>query len=149
VIDEPSAANNVLGLRDGAIVDVGGGTTGVAILQHGKVVYTADEATGGTHFTLVIAGSLDLPFDEAEKLKTNPAEQARLFPLIRPVMEKVAAITTRHIRGWSVPSITLVGGTSAFPGMADVVEAYTGIRTTVAPHPMFVTPLGIALQDTG
>jgi len=148
VIDEPSAANNVLGLRDGAIVDVGGGTTGVAVLRDSEVVYTAAEPTGGTHFSLVIAGSLDVPFEEAEKLKTTPAEQARLFPLVRPVMEKVAAITTRHIRGWKVPTITLVGGTSAFPGIAEVVETYTGIRTTVAPHPMFVTPLGIALEDS-
>jgi ethanolamine utilization protein EutJ len=149
LIDEPSAANNVLRIRDGAIVDVGGGTTGVAVVRGGEVVYTADEPTGGTHFSLVIAGSQDLSFEEAEELKTTPSEQARLFPLVRPVMEKVAAITARHIQGWHVPSITLVGGTSAFPGMADVVEAYTGIHATVTPHPMFVTPLGIALQDPG
>ena len=47
-IDEPTAANNVLKIRDGAIVDVGGGTTGIAIFKNGEVVYTADEATGGT-----------------------------------------------------------------------------------------------------
>ena len=58
LIDEPSAANNVLGLQDGAIVDVGGGTTGIAVLKDGKVIYTADEATGGTHFSLVIAGAM-------------------------------------------------------------------------------------------
>src|SRR5574339_404575 len=44
--DEPTAANNVLQVRDGAIVDVGGGTTGVAVFQDGQVVYTADEPTG-------------------------------------------------------------------------------------------------------
>jgi ethanolamine utilization protein EutJ len=53
LIDEPSAANHVLQLRDGAIVDVGGGTTGIAVIENGQVVYTADEPTGGTHFTLV------------------------------------------------------------------------------------------------
>ena len=49
VMDEPTAAAAVLGIRDGAVVDVGGGTTGISILRDGKVVYTADEATGGTH----------------------------------------------------------------------------------------------------
>ena len=49
LIDEPSAANNVLGLKDGVIVDIGGGTTGIAVVENGKVVHTADEATGGTH----------------------------------------------------------------------------------------------------
>ena len=87
----------------------------------GQVVYTADEATGGTHFSLVIAGSLDLSFEEAEALKIRPEEQARLFPSLRPVMEKVASIILRHIEGRNVPSIILVGGSSAFPGMAEVV----------------------------
>jgi ethanolamine utilization protein EutJ len=32
----------VLGLQNGAIVDVGGGTTGIAILHDGNVIYTAD-----------------------------------------------------------------------------------------------------------
>src|SRR5262245_18714895 len=49
LIDEPTAANNVLQIQDGAIVDVGGGTTGIAIIENGNVRYTADEPTGGTH----------------------------------------------------------------------------------------------------
>src|SRR4029079_1237776 len=85
LIDEPTAANNVLQIKDGAIVDVGGGTTGIAIFKNGEVVYTADEPTGGTHFSLVIAGSTGTSFEEAEELKKNPNEQQRLFPIIRPV----------------------------------------------------------------
>src|ERR1044071_2371772 len=67
LIDEPTAANNVLKNQDGAIVDVGGGTTGIAIFKDGNVVYTADEPTGGTHFSLVIAGSTGTSFEEAEE----------------------------------------------------------------------------------
>lgn len=145
--DEPTAANNVLGLRDGAIVDVGGGTTGVAVLKDGKVIYTADEATGGTHFSLVIAGALGISFEEAETLKKDPAQQQRLFPIVRPVMEKVGVIVDRHLHGTKVDSITLVGGTTIFPGMAGVVQEVTGIPTHVPEHPLFVTPLGIALSD--
>ena len=100
LIDEPTAANNVLQIKDGAIVDVGGGTTGIAIFKDGKVVYTADEPTGGTHFSLVIAGSTDSTFEEAEALKKDPKEQTRLFPVIRPVMEKVGTIINRHIAGY-------------------------------------------------
>jgi ethanolamine utilization protein EutJ len=147
LIDEPSAANNVLRLREGAIVDVGGGTTGIAVLNHGEVIYTADEATGGTHFSLVIAGSLGISFEEAEALKTTPEEQPRLLPLVTPVMEKVASITERHIRGRDVNLITMVGGSSAFLGMADVVQNYIGVPTQVVSPPGFVTPLGLALHD--
>src|SRR5512144_2363488 len=117
LIDEPSAANNVLQIENGAIVDVGGGTTGIAVVRKGKVVYTADEPTGGTHFSLVIAGSTGLTFEEAEALKKDPREQTRLFPVIRPVMEKVGTIVRRHIAGHKVERIYLVGGTCAYPGM--------------------------------
>lgn len=144
LVDEPTAANNVLGLHDGALVDVGGGTTGIAVLQDGEVVYTADEATGGTHFNLVIAGALDISYEEAEKRKEDAGEQSRLQGVVRPVMEKVATIVERHIQGWQVDQITLVGGASAFPGFAGVVQEITGIDCRLAPHSQWVTPLGIA-----
>ena len=147
LIGEPSAANNVLRLREGAIVDVGGGTTGIAVLKDSKVIYTADEPSGGTHFTLVIAGALGISFEEAEALKTTLAEQPRLLPVVRPVMEKVANITEQHIHGKDVKQITMVGGSAAFLGMADVVQDYIGIPTRVVSHPLFVTPLGLALHD--
>jgi ethanolamine utilization protein EutJ len=145
-IDEPTAANNVLLLREGAIVDVGGGTTGIAVLRDGQVVYTADEPTGGTHFSLVVAGSLHITFEEAEVLKVTASEQPRLLPLVRPVMEKVASIIVRHVDGRDVNSIALVGGGCAFLGMADVISEYTGIAAHVPGNPVFVTPIGMALQ---
>jgi len=145
--DEPTAANLVLNKQNGAVVDVGGGTTGIAVIEDGKVVYTADEPTGGTHFSLVIAGALGMTFEDAEALKVQDAEHSRLFPLIRPVMEKVASITSRHIRDRKVDSITLVGGTAAFKDIASVVEEYTGIPTTVPIFPASITPLGLAMSD--
>lgn len=147
LIDEPTAANNVLQIEDGAIVDVGGGTTGIAVFKKGKVVYTADEPTGGTHFSLVIAGSTGSTFEEAEAMKTDPKEQPRLFPVIRPVMEKVGTIVRRHIAGHKVDKIYLVGGTCAYPGMDQVIEEVTGVETLLPGNPLFVTPLGIAMNN--
>lgn len=153
LVDEPSAANALLGLRQGAVVDIGGGTTGIAIIEAGEVVYTADEATGGTHFTLVIAGAHDISFERAEAMKLDPTQQHRLMPIVRPVIEKVSSITARHIAeyesqsGKAVQQLTMVGGTSSFPAMAEVVQEYTGIKTQVPERPMFVTPVGIALHD--
>jgi ethanolamine utilization protein EutJ len=146
-VDEPSAANSVLQIHDGAVVDVGGGTTGVAVVRDGKIVLTGDEATGGIHFSLVIAGALNISFEEAEQLKINPMEQPRLFPLVEPVMEKVATIVLRQIASHDVRAIYMVGGTSMFTGIDRVVERVTGIKTIVPPKPLFVTPLGIAMND--
>ena len=147
LIDEPTAANNVLQIQDGAIVDVGGGTTGIAIFKDGEVVYTADEPTGGTHFSLVIAGSTGSTFEEAEEMKKDPKEQTRLFPVIRPVMEKVGSIINRHIEGYHVDRLYLVGGTCAYPGMDKVIEEVTGVETILPGNPLFVTPLGIAMNN--
>ncbi len=147
LIDEPSAANAVLGVRHGAVVDVGGGTTGIAIIEHGEVVYTADEPTGGTHVSLVIAGAHGVSFATAEAMKTDPAQQRHLLPIVRPVFEKVATIIERHVAGRDVGTIHLVGGTATFPGIASIVRTETGITTVVPSRPLFVTPLGVALHD--
>ena len=147
LVEEPSAANNVLGIQDGVIVDIGGGTTGVAVIQAGQVVYTADEATGGTHMSLVIAGGADISFEAAEDQKKDPAQQSRLFPIVRPVMEKMGTIVNKHIQGYDAASIVLVGGTSLFPGIDRVIQEITSLPTRVAPHALFVTPVGIAMHD--
>lgn len=147
VVDEPTAANAVLQVENGAVVDIGGGTTGIAIIKNGTVIYTADEATGGTHFTLVLAGAHRISFAEAEALKTNPQAQGRLFPIVRPVMEKVATIIARHIAGYDVEMLYLVGGTSAFKGIDEVITSITGVRTFVPTNPLFVTPLGVAKHN--
>ena len=77
----------------------------------------------------------------------HPREQPRLFPVIQPVMEKVGAIVSKHIGRYDVGEIYLVGGTTMFPGMGQVVERVTGIKTIVPPKPLFITPLGIAMND--
>ena len=146
-IDEPTAANAVLQVKNGAVVDVGGGTTGIAIFQDGEVAYTADEPTGGTHLSLVIAGALGIEFEEAEKIKKMAENYQRLFPLVRPVMEKVGTIVARHVAAHAVEAIYLVGGTACFPGIDKVVEEVTGIRTVIPGFPLFVTPLGTAMYN--
>ena len=82
-------------------------------------------------------------------MKIDPAQQGRLFTIVRPVMEKVADIVLRHVSRSqvSVERLTLVGGASAFPGMGEVVEQYTGIPTFIPERAVFVTPLGIAMND--
>lgn len=148
VVDEPTAANAVLQIENGAVVDVGGGTTGIAIFRQGQVIYTADEATGGTHFSLVIAGAMGLEFEKAEALKKDPRQHKRLFPIVRPVMEKVGSIVGRHIAAHPVETIYLVGGTALFRGIERVVQEVTGVPTVIPGHPLFVTPLGVAMHDT-
>lgn len=147
MVDEATAASTLLQVDSGVVVDVGGGTTKLAVIEKGKVVYTADEPTGGTHFTLVVAGAKGIPFMEAEALKTTKAEQTKLFPVVKPVMEKVATIVSRHVASYKPERIYLCGGSARFPGMAKVIEAVTGLPTLIPGEPLFVTPIGIAMNN--
>ena len=147
LVDEATAASTILQIDSGVVVDVGGGTTKLAVIEDGKVIYTADEPTGGTHFTLVVAGAMHIPFMDAEALKTNAAKQAALFPAVEPVMEKVATIVARHIEPYGPRRIYLCGGCARFPGMAQVIEDVTGIQTVIPGEPLFVTPIGIAMNN--
>ena len=146
--DEPTAANAVLNIRNGAVVDIGGGTTGISVLKDGKVVYVADEPTGGTHFSLVIAGAYKMSFADAEIYKRDKKNHKELLPVLKPVIEKVSSIISRHIEGREVDGINLVGGTCCLTGIEGIIEKKTGIPTYKPGNPMFVTPLGIARNCT-
>ncbi len=119
--DEPTAANHVLGIQNGAVADIGGGTTGIAVFSEGKVIDVQDEPSGGTHLSLVIAGAKGIPFLEAEKLKKDGGRHQELLPIVRPVMEKVAGIIGNSIAAYPVDTVYLVGGTCCFHGIETVV----------------------------
>lgn len=146
LLDESTAANEVLKMKNGAVVDIGGGTTGISVLKDGKVVYIADEPTGGTHFSLVISGAYGKSFEEAELYKREKKNHRELMPVLQPVIEKVSSIISQHIKDFDVQELSLVGGTCCLTGIEDVIQKRTGVFTHKPKNPMFVTPLGIALS---
>ena len=148
VIDEPVAANAVLQIAHGVIVDIGGGTTGLAVIEDGKVVYTADEATGGTHISLVLAGHHHVSFAEAEKRKHDQSLQEENLSLVRPVIQKMATIVRRHTDKWQPKEIFLVGGTCCLAGIEEIFSAELDLPVFKPGNPLLVTPLGIALNDS-
>ena len=75
-----------------------------------------------------------------------PARQREILPLVTPVFQKMASIVKQHLKGYSVDTLYLVGGTSCFPGIETVMEQETGIPVARPVNPLLVTPLGIALS---
>lgn len=147
VLDEPSAANQVLKLKDGAIVDVGGGTTGIAVIKDGEVVYSNDEATGGVHLSLVLAGHLGISYEAAEALKTSRQKAQELLPVVRPVIDKISSIVGNYLERFSeIKKVCMVGGTCELEGLSDIVAQNLGLRTFRPQVPQVITPYGIALS---
>lgn len=144
VLDEPTAAAVVLGITEGAVVDVGGGTTGISILHEGKVIVVEDEPTGGTHMSLVIAGNYGISFEDAEVRKRSGDQERELYPLVRPVVEKMASIVKRAIEGYGVSEVYVVGGAATFTDFEKDFEKILGIPVIKPDYPLLVTPIGIA-----
>lgn len=147
VIDEPTAASLVLNIKNGAVVDIGGGTTGISILKQGEVIYSGDEPTGGHHLTLVISGNLGFQYEKADNFKIQDENYNMVFNLVRPVIEKMADIVSHHIKGYDVDTIYLVGGTCCLKNIESIVEKYTKVKTIKTYNPLLVTPIGIAMSS--
>ncbi len=145
VLDEPSAANAIYEIDDGVVVDIGGGTTGLAVLENGKVIQVEDEPTGGTHLTLVLAGNQHISFEEAEQLKQDYKRHKEILPIVKPVIEKMASIVKRYVDKSNTQTLYLCGGTCCLTGIENIFEQETGIRTVKPNNPFLVTPAGIAM----
>ena len=144
IVDEPTAANAIYQIPDGVVVDIGGGTTGLAILHDGKVVQIEDEPTGGTHLSLVLAGNYHVSFAEAEAIKQDYARHKEILPVVRPVIEKMATIVRKYVDPSKIDTIYLCGGTTCLTGIEGIFEKVTGIHTVKPANPFLVTPAGIA-----
>lgn len=69
------------------LVDMGGGTTSVAVFKGGAFVHCDAVALGGHHVTLDLARGLSTSLEEAERLKTL---HASVFPSIADEREQIA-----------------------------------------------------------
>jgi len=101
VVAEPYAVARVLGAeqiqQSGAIfIDIGGGTTDVALVRQGGIEGTRMFALGGRAFTKSIADRLDLPFPRAEALKVD---YARGLEVDR--RDELAAIIADDVTIWA------------------------------------------------
>ena len=115
-------------------IDVGGGTTDVALVRQGGIEGTRMFALGGRAFTKSIADRLDLPFPRAESLKVD---YARGLPVDR--RDEVAEIVRDDVAVWSagvelvmeelaagemLPSrIHVCGGGSRLPEISEAIAA--------------------------
>ncbi len=101
IVAEPYAVARVLGSEQiqqaGALfVDIGGGTTDVALVRQGGIEGTRMFALAGRAFTKSLADRMDLPFPRAEQLKIDYAIGA---PVER--REEIATIVADDVAVWA------------------------------------------------
>jgi cell division protein FtsA len=139
VVAEPYAVARVLGAdqvhQSGALfIDVGGGTTDVALVRQGGIEGTRMFALGGRAFTKSLADRLDLPFPRAEELKVDYArgidvpDRLEVGAVIADDVTVWAAgvelVTEELAAGDQLPGrIYLCGGGSRLPEIRDALIA--------------------------
>jgi cell division protein FtsA len=101
VVAEPYAVARVLGSeqvqQSGALfIDIGGGTTDVALVRHGGIEGTRMFALGGRAFTKSLADRLDLPFPRAEEIKVDYSRGLKVEQ-----RSEVARIISEDVDIWS------------------------------------------------
>jgi ethanolamine utilization protein EutJ len=146
LVDEVSAAQRTLQVRDGVVVDVGGGSTGVGVFRDGRLVALDDRAGGGHHLDLILAGALGLSIADAEAHKRErPAES---LPILVPGLQRIAESVRAMTHGAEDLPLHLAGGTLMITGAGDVLAGYLERTVVTYPHALLITPIGIARSAT-
>lgn len=84
IVLEPLASAEAVLTRDErdlgvCLIDIGGGTTDIAVFSDGSIKHTSVLSLGGYHLTNDIAIGLRTPFDEAERIKKKYGVAAARF----------------------------------------------------------------------
>lgn len=141
IVAEPYALARCLSSNasadSGAIfIDVGGGTTDIALVRQGGIEETRVFALGGRAFTRRIATSKGIPMKEAERLKIDYSNgelssnaqaeiQAILAPECQTWMDSVELLIEELSKGELLPpAIYIVGGGSALIDLNQRLEAF-------------------------
>jgi ethanolamine utilization protein EutJ len=144
LVDEVGAAQALLQVRDGAIVDVGGGSTGVGVFADGELTHLGDRPGGGHHLNLILAGALGVEVQEAEELKRlhGPEHLGRLVPGIERIAHNIDLLMPDRPAG----PVHLVGGALMISGTGAIISRYLDHPVVEYADALLVTPFGIAVS---
>lgn len=144
LVDEVGAAQALLQLTDGAIVDVGGGSTGVGVYSAGELIALGDLPGGGHHLNLILAGALGVSVERAEQLKRDNGIEH--LGRLQPGIERIAHNIDRLMPVRPTGPVHLVGGALMIPGTGEIISRYLDHPVVEYDHALLVTPFGIAFS---
>ena len=123
-----------------AIVDIGATTMTVTVLHDGAIIYTRDQAFGGKQLTEEIMRRYGLSYEEAgQKKRQGGLPDNYHTEVLDPFKDNIVQEVNRSLQFFfansafnAIDSVILAGGTSAIPGVANIVEKQVGAPTVMA-----------------
>ena len=158
------------------VIDIGGGTTDLAIFIEGTVWHTAIIPVGGNHVTQDITYWMRVPFGLAEQVKIqrghadmNAVSESEIFPVepfggeILPVsrrdlamviearFEEIFELVEKEIKrsgyaGLLRAGAVITGGSSQLPGYRDLASRILNVPVRLA-HPEKITGIADTLKN--
>jgi len=145
VTSEPYAVARCMGFEDGGsfssiFIDIGGGTTDIAVVNYGSVEGTKMFTLGGRTFTKRLAQALNISFEEAEEIKlaySSDKLEKQSHRIIREAMKSDCevwlsgvALTLSEFENVDVlpAKVLLCGGGSHLPEIKEVLESREWIQ---------------------
>lgn len=158
------------------LIDIGGGTTDIAVYERGSLTHTAVLGYGGKAVTNDLAVGLRTPVEQAEKLKLRvgcalasrasyesvdvPGVGGResktisaqvVASIIEPRMEEILGLVAREVERNVDPSllaagVVLTGGAASLPALAELAERVLGLPARIG-VPMQLNGLSDLLSD--
>ncbi|MEX0951889.1 MAG: pilus assembly protein PilM [Gammaproteobacteria bacterium] len=123
-----------------AIADVGATITTFSVLENQKIVYSREQAFGGSQLTEEIQRRYGLSYEEAGHAKRHGELPDNYVPeVLEPFKESMAQQISRAQQFFfsssqigNIDHLFLAGGCASIPGIAEVVEAKLGLPVSVA-----------------
>lgn len=123
-----------------ALVDIGANMTNVSMLRNGALLYSREQAFGGSLLTREVMRLYGMGFEEAEASKrTGTLPENYEVEVLHPFLQNLSVEVGRMIQFFysstafsSIDHIVLAGGCAVIPGVAEVVANEVQIKTTVA-----------------
>ena len=131
----------------GIFIDVGGGTTDVALVRNGGIEATQSFALGGRTFTRRLAAEQGINLEDAEALKLRYARRELTPAATREVKRALDRDVTTWMDGVQLileelagegqlpPFVHLCGGASALPDILDRLKGFPWTERLPCPRP--------------
>jgi len=163
IVSEPYALSRSMDYEEGELsaifIDVGGGTTDIAVVNNGTVVGTKMYAIGGRTFTKRLSVELNISFMEAEKLKlayTSDKLEQKSKKIVSDIisndmeiwLEGIVLALSEFKETDVLPSrILLSGGGTHLPEIKDALNNrkwYKKLHFARTPEARFMNPKDLA-----